>query len=89
MKCTSDFPHYIAAFLIGAGAYFYFGCGNWISERDGTEPFIRCPEYDKPLGAPKDPAQYNGGVWTRSFASGTKVMFDTKRNKGIINWGSN
>ena len=53
MKCTSDLPDYIAAFLIGAGEYCYFGCDNWISERDGTEPFTRCPEYDKPLGAPR------------------------------------
>ena len=89
VRCTSDLTDYIAAFLIGAGQYSYFGCGNWVSERDDTEPLTWRPEYDKPLGAPKGPAQYTAGVWTRSFASGTEVMFDTKANKGTIKWGSN
>ncbi len=44
------------------------------------------PEYDRPLGAPMAPAKYEGDVWTRSFAFGTKVMFNTKTNKGTIKW---
>ena len=87
VKCTSDLTDYIAAFLIGADEYSYFGCGNWLSEGGDTEPFTWRPEYDKPLGAPKGPAKYKAGIWTRSFASGTNVMFDTKTNKGIIKWG--
>ena len=87
ISCTSDLTDYIAAFLIGAGKYAYFGCGNWNSIGDDTEPLTWLPEYDKPLGAPKGPAQYNTGVWTRSFASGTEVTFDTKRNKATIKWG--
>ena len=87
--CTGDLTDYIAAFLIGAGEYAYFGCGHWSANGDDTTPLTWRPEYDKPLGAPKGPAQYNAGVWTRSFASGTEVMFDTKGNKGTIKWGSN
>ena len=89
VKCTSDLTDYMAAFLIGAGEYAYFGCGDWNAEGDDTTPLTWHPEYDKPLGAPKGPAQYKAGVWTRSFASGTDVMFDTKTNKGTIKWGSN
>ena len=86
VSCSSDLTDWIAAFLIGAGEYYYFGCGNWHAEGDDTRPLTWRPEYDKPLGAPKGPAQYNSGVWTRSFASGTEVMFDTKGNKGTIKW---
>ena len=78
VSCTSDLTDYIAAFLIGAGEYCYFGCGNWNSIGDDTEPLTWRPEYDKPPGAPRGPAKYNAGIWTRSFASGTKVTFDTK-----------
>ncbi len=87
--CTGDLTNYMAAFLIGAGEYAYFGCGHWNAEGDDTTPLTWHPEYDKPLGAPNGPAQYNAGVWTRSFASGTEVMFDTKKNKGTIKWGQN
>ena len=89
VPCSGDLTDYIAAFLIGAGEYAYFGCGHWYAEGDDTTPLIWHPEYDKPLGAPKGPAQYNAGVWTRSFASGTEATFDTKTNKGTINWAPN
>ena len=29
IQCTSDLTDYIAVFLIAAGKYSYFGCGNW------------------------------------------------------------
>ena len=87
VSCTSDLTDYIAAFLIGAGEYAYFGCGNWNAEGDDTKPLTWRPEYNKPLGAPKGPAQYNAGLWTRSFPSGTEVAFDTKRKRGTIKWG--
>ena len=89
IKCTSDLTDYMATFLIGAGEYAYFGCGDWNVAGDDTTPLTWHPEYDKPLGTPKGPAKYKAGVWTRSFASGTDVMFDTKTNKGTIKWGSN
>ena len=87
VPCTSDLTDYIAAFLIGADKYCYFGCGNWYAEGNDTTPFMWHPDYDQPLGAPTAPAKYEGDVWSRSFASGTKVTFNTKTNKGTINWG--
>ena len=86
VPCSGDLTDYIAAFLIGAGEYAYFGCGDWLSEGDDTRPLTWHPEYDKPLGAPKGPAQYKDGVWTRAFALGTRVSFDIKTNKGTIDW---
>ena len=85
-SCLGDLTDYLAAFLIGAGKYAYFGCGMWSSSGTDTRPFTWRPEYDKPLGAPKGLAQYNSGVWTRSFASGTEVTFDTTTSKGKITW---
>ena len=86
VPCTSDLTDYIAAFLIGAGKYSYIGCGKWDAAGTDTTPFTWRPEYDKLLGAPKGPAEYNSGVWTRYFASGTEVTFDTTKNKGTIKW---
>lgn len=84
-SCSSDLTDHIAAFLIGAGEYAYFGCGGWRAKGDDTRPLTWRPEYDKPLGEPKE-AVYKDGVWNRSFMSGTEVAFDTKTNKGTINW---
>ena len=36
VECNSDLTDYIAAFLIGAGEYSYFGCGHWSAEGDNT-----------------------------------------------------
>ena len=86
VPCSSDLTDYVAAFLIGAGKYSYFGCGSWSAEGNDTLPLTWRPEYDKPLGAPMGPAEYNSGMWTRVFASGTQATFDTKTNKGTIKW---
>ena len=87
VSCSSDLTDYIAAFLIGAGElYSYFGCGTWNATGNDTSPLTWRPEYDKPVGPPKFPALYYSGVWSRSFALGTSVTFDTKTNKGTIEW---
>ena len=86
VPCTSDLTNYIAAFLIGAGEYSYFGYGDWYAEEDDTKPLTWRVEYDKPLGPPKGPAMYKDGVWTRSFTSGTEVTFNAKSNNGTIKW---
>jgi hypothetical protein len=51
-------------------------------------------EYDMPLGAPlglatKEPSPQNASasLWSRSFASGTRIEFDTATNNGTIWWG--
>ena len=75
----------IASFLIAAGPYSYFLCGGW-----NSEPPIWYPIYDFPLGEPLSNATLgNDGIWRRSFQSGTKVTFDTKQEKGTIDWAQN
>jgi len=71
----------IAAFLIGAGPYSYYRCGSWHEEEVGWYPI-----YDYPLGEPLGDAVLEDHVWKRSFASGTTVTFDTKKEHGTIDW---
>ena len=89
VSCKGDLTDYMAAFLIGVSERNYFGCGNWHADGDDTTPFLWRPEYDKPLGKPTTPPTYrlDTGIWTREFESGTKVIFDTNKNKGTIEWG--
>uniref|UniRef100_A0A1X7VF50 Uncharacterized protein n=1 Tax=Amphimedon queenslandica TaxID=400682 RepID=A0A1X7VF50_AMPQE len=86
--CAGDLTNYMAAFLIGAGKYCYFGCGHWNTQNDDKSAFLWKPEYDKPLGAPNGPATYKNGVWRREFSRGTTVEFDTSTNTGTIKWGT-
>ena len=89
----------LAAFLIGMGPQAFYLCGAW--EECSTDPPLgpaRCapsntdvpwfPVYDMPLGAPLANATKTGGVWRRSFASGTAVTFDTAHNSGTIRWAN-
>lgn len=74
----------LAAFLVAAQEHAYFMCGGWA----GTVP-TWYPVYDKPLGKPLGNATLgDDGVYTRHFAKGTLVTFDTKTNTGAIQWGS-
>ena len=86
--CAGNIADHLAAFLIAAGKYSYYGCGEWNTTGNSTEAFAWRPEYDKPLGAPLGPAGYKSGVWKREFAKGTQVTFDTATNKGTIQWGT-
>ena len=88
VDCTGDLTNYMAAFLIGAGKYSYFGCGKWNSVNDDTKALTWRPEYDKPLGEPIGSATYSNNIWSREFAKGTKVEFDVSTNKGTITWGT-
>ena len=85
--CREDLTDYIAAFLIGAGKYSYFGCGNWATFNNDTGSFVWKSEYDKPLGAPTSTATYVNGLWRRKFSYGTIVEFDTNTSTGTIKWG--
>ena len=67
----------VAAFLIGAGVDHYIASGGW--HGGGTNPVnTRPPILELPLGAPKADAVYDPSttLWTREFASGTKVSFN-------------
>ena len=89
-SCTNDsrLLNYLAAFLIGAEDYAYFGCGYWFT--DGTDVLNSTWHsfYEKPLGEPLGKAVKVDDVYSRSFKSGTKVTFDTKTNSGTIDWGT-
>ena len=85
--CKGDITNHLAAFLIGAGNYSYYGCGGWNASGDSDEPWYWRPEFDKQLLEPVGPALYEGGVWQRRFVSETEVTFDTSTNKGTIHWG--
>jgi len=73
----------LAAFLVAAGEYSYYRCGKW-GHTDTTWYKV----YDMPLGKPLADAELKNGVYTRSFASGTKVTFDTKTETGTIAWAN-
>ena len=86
IDCTGDLTKYMAAFLIGAGKYSYFGCGEWQAIGKDSKPLTWREEYDKPLGEPESP-EYHNNMWSRRFSKGTLVTFDTKTNTGTIKWG--
>merc|ERR1712217_717286 len=71
----------LAAFLVVAGEYSYYRCGAW-GHTDA--PWYKV--YDMPLGKPLANATLANGVYKRSFASGTKVTFDTKTKTGTMDW---
>ena len=73
----------LAAFLIGAQKYTYFGCSHW--EDVPTWPAV----YDKPLGAPLGDASLGAdGTWRRNFAKGTKVAINFGQKTASIEWGA-
>ena len=86
VDCAGDITNYMAAFLIGAGKYCYFGCGEWNAEGDDTKPLTWREEYDKPLGEP-EPAVFKDNVWTRKFSKGTVATFNISSKTGKITWG--
>ena len=86
VDCKGDITDNLAAFLIGAGKYCYYGCGYWNATGDDNGPWYWRPEFDYPLGEPVSAASYMNGVWKRKFGSGTEVMFDTSTNKGTVKW---
>jgi hypothetical protein len=93
----------LAAFLVGAGEYSYYHCQGptdafstnpeWPSVPDMSLDWL--PEYDYKLGTPLGPATTqpsktgaNASVWSRQFASGTRVQFDGGNGNGTIWWSN-
>jgi hypothetical protein len=66
----------LAAFLIGAGRDHYIAAGGW--HLAGRAAVSRPTILDLPLGEPISDAVYDAAtaIWTRAFASGTKVQFN-------------
>jgi hypothetical protein len=44
------------------------------------------PEFNHTLGVPVGDAQVSGGIYTRTFSTGTVVTFNTKTNTGVFDW---
>eukprot|EP00038_Savillea_parva_P002713 m.116872 g.116872 ORF g.116872 m.116872 type:complete len:514 (-) comp10932_c0_seq2:1779-3320(-) len=79
----------VAAFLIGAGPYHYWGTGGWPTPDGHYIPDVM----DHTLGAPDGDAVYDATttVWTRTFAGGaskggTTVTFNVSAGSGSISW---
>jgi len=90
-QCINGDTSSLAAFLIGAGENAYYHCAlAWHSEEswpDVPDTWLDwLPEYDMPLGEPLGLATKQGAIWTRSFASGTRVEFNSSSNQGSIHW---
>jgi len=80
----------LAAFLIGAGERSYYGCSRHWDEKS-PKLTVWHPDYEKPLGFPTGPAVKTDTIYKRSFKNKkgtTTVTFDTKVNKGKIEWAS-
>lgn len=87
--CKDGITNSLAAFLIGAGRYSYYGCWeHWFVDETHMDPLTWHEEYSKPLGSPlSDAIKYND-VWERHFSYGTHVMFNITSNVGKIIWGN-
>eukprot|EP00665_Eupelagonemidae_sp_cell47_P000644 gene644-6001_t len=81
----------IAAFLIGAGPYHYYGTGSWHGG-----PITHDPPpfrghwvdgvFNRTLGEPLGDGVYDeaSGEWSRGFKHGTRVTFNARTKKGTI-----
>ena len=83
----NDINNSLSAFLIGAGKYHYYGCSQgWYIEPDWIKWHY---QYSLPLGEPLSNATLiNNTLYTRTFAAGTVVTFNTSSNTGNIKWGT-
>lgn len=83
-ECMNDV---VAAFLVGAGDYSYFGSGTWITKSLDEVSRQWCPElFERPLGRPYSDGHMFDGRYLRHFESGTWVEFNISTNKGVIHW---
>ncbi len=73
----------LAAFLVAAEKYCYFGYSWGWDDRQGW--FQWYPEFDKPLGKPKGKAKRNGYVYTREFEHAS-VRVDLENETAEIDW---
>lgn len=83
----------LAAFLIAATDTTFFACSpgwqvnpQWPAAHDIWMTIW--PEYRRPLGAPRGPAEKQGALWARTFGAGTVVTFNVTSAQGAIAWSS-
>lgn len=77
----------LSMFLIFAEKYSYFYAhdGYSVNGHDSSVWLKSFPEYKKPLGAPKGPAQKEGYIYTREFQHAS-VWLDIENEKAKIEW---
>jgi hypothetical protein len=89
---SATFNATLATFLAGMGKYAYYGRGGgWGGNgAKACASWLEWPaEFSKPLGEPKGVAtEVKPGVFTREFATGTKVYSDTSKGGGHCIWWS-
>jgi len=83
---SATFNATLATFLAGMGKYAYYGKGEgWGSTGESAcDTWLERPaEFSKPLGEPTgDATEVAPGVFTRSFATGTRVFVNTTKGGG-------
>ncbi|MEJ6645867.1 MAG: putative glycoside hydrolase, partial [Akkermansiaceae bacterium] len=81
------FTYTLALFLICAEEHSYFLFTDSYGVDDGRNKLWmkNLPEYSKPLGAPKGPAQKNDYQYVRSFEH-AEVKVDIKKETATILW---
>jgi hypothetical protein len=73
----------LAAFLIAAQEYCYFGYSwGWYHDQGWMQWY---PEFEKPLGAPFGPAEKKGWVYIRQFKHAS-VRLDLEHEEAQIDW---
>ena len=80
----------VAAFLVGAGEYHYFGKGGWngVGAHGNFSEHWMEGIFGRRLGEPLADATYDvrSSTWSRSFKGGTRVVFNARTNTGNITW---
>jgi hypothetical protein len=79
------FNYQLAMFLICAEKFSYFDLHDGYDAKTSKTWLTRPPEYDRPLGAPKGPAERNGYTFTREFAHAS-VRLDLESETGEVIW---
>ena len=89
---SGDCVSSVAAFLVGAGPYAYWGFGSWVINTKGLQSLSGrwSPLFERKLGDPLGDATYDAasGVWSRRFASGTTATFNAHTNTGTVRWAN-
>ncbi|WP_197440933.1 putative glycoside hydrolase [Thalassoglobus neptunius] len=87
-QTKSSLVYPLAIFLICAEKHSYFRIHEGYSADENTRWMRWFPEYDRPLGPPKGPAQRDGFRYSRSFQHAT-VSVDLENRNAEIQWHKN
>ena len=90
-KCTFYSAAYnssLAAYLIGAYEYSYYGCTEGFTLQTGWDIIWQNPDFYKPLGKPKMNATFNNDtqIYYREYSKGVKVWLDFEWQYPCIQW---